>query len=45
VLKDKLDSLGVECHFHYGRTRDTQAEFDFLEKHLAPPQKGVQKNP
>ena len=35
VLKDKLDSLGVECHFHYGKTRDPQAEFDFLEKHLS----------
>ena len=35
VLKDKLDSLGVECHFVYGRNRDTESEFDFLKKHLS----------
>lgn len=35
VLKDKLDSLGVECEFRYGSNRDSQAEFAFLKKHLS----------
>jgi len=35
VLKEKLDELGVECHFQYGRKREGPTEFDFLKKHLS----------
>jgi acetyl esterase/lipase len=35
VLKDKLDSLGVECHFHYGRNRSGPSEVEFLKQHLS----------
>jgi len=35
VLKDKLDELGVECEFRYGRARPSAAEIaEFLDKHL-----------
>ncbi|HOX37164.1 MAG TPA: alpha/beta hydrolase [Candidatus Brocadiia bacterium] len=35
VLKDKLDSLGVECHFHYtGSPVTVQDHIAFLKKHL-----------
>lgn len=35
ILKDKLDELGVECIFQFGRNRDSGAEMDFLKKHLS----------
>ena len=35
VLKHKLDDLGVECHFRYGRARPSPQEIgEFLAKHL-----------
>ena len=35
VLKDKLDELGVECHFRYGGKRPSPDEIgEFLAKHL-----------
>lgn len=35
VLKDKLDELGVECEFRYGRNRPSATEIaEFLAKHL-----------
>jgi hypothetical protein len=35
VLKEKLDGLGVECDFHYGRSQPTNAEIgEFLARHL-----------
>ena len=36
ILKDKLDALGVECDFRYGRNRGRQTEGEFLKKHLSP---------
>jgi acetyl esterase/lipase len=35
VLKDKLDKLGVECEFVYGRNSGSQTESEFLKKHLS----------
>ena len=35
VLQEKLDKLGVECHFRYGRARPSPQEIgEFLAKHI-----------
>jgi hypothetical protein len=37
VLKEKLDDLGVECHFLYGGARGDPTDVGkFLAKHLTP---------
>ncbi len=35
ALKDKLDALGVECEFHYGRSRPSNEDVgEFLARHF-----------
>ena len=34
VLKEKLDKVGVECHFLYGNQRSNEQELEFLKKHF-----------
>jgi len=35
VLKERLDELGIECHFRYGGRRPSAGETDeFLARHL-----------